>query len=83
MANVELYTKGTCPYCIRAKAVLEEKGVNYNEIRIDQYPERRDEMIQRANGGWTVPQIFINDKHIGGCDDMMMLESRGQLDPML
>lgn len=83
MARVELYTKGTCPYCTRAKALLDNKAVKYNEIRIDQQPERRDEMIERANGGWTVPQIFIDDKHIGGCDDMMALESRGQLDPLL
>jgi len=83
MAKVELYTKGHCPYCKRAKALLEQKNVEYTEYEIDVQPELRDEMIERANGGYTVPQIFIDSQHIGGCDDMMLLESQGKLDPLL
>lgn len=83
MSNVVIYTKGYCPFCIRAKALLDNKGVAYSEIRIDEQPERRDEMIEKANGGYTVPQIFIREQHIGGCDDMMALEASGKLDPLL
>lgn len=83
MSKVELYTKGYCPYCHRAKALLEQKGISFEEIRIDQQPELRDTMISRANGGSTVPQIFIDDKHIGGCDDMFALESQNKLDTLL
>jgi glutaredoxin 3 len=83
MAEIELYTKGTCPYCVRAKALLDNKDVKYKEIRIDEFPELRSEMIDRANGSYTVPQIFINSQHIGGCDDMMALERTGRLDAIL
>lgn len=83
MANVVIYTKGHCPYCIRAKALLTQKGVEFNEIAIDVNPHLRDEMIKRANGGYTVPQIFINESHIGGCDDLMALEYQGALDNLL
>lgn len=83
MSKVELYTKGYCPYCRRAKALLGDKGVEYTEYPIDKQPELRDEMIERANGGYTVPQIFINEQHIGGCDDMFALESQGKLEPLL
>lgn len=83
MNKVEIYTKGYCPYCTRAKSLLDNKGVIYQEYPIDQQPELRSEMIQRANGGFTVPQIFIKSKHIGGCDDMMALEFRKQLDNLL
>ncbi|MEP4890509.1 MAG: glutaredoxin 3 [Aliiglaciecola sp.] len=83
MSKVELYTKGYCPYCHRAKALLEEKGVAFDEYRIDQNPDLRDTMITRANGGYTVPQIFIDDHHIGGCDDMFALESQNKLDNLL
>lgn len=83
MSKIEIYTKGYCPYCHRAKALLGSKGVEYTEYPIDKQPELRDEMIARANGGSTVPQIFIDDKHIGGCDDMMALERQGKLDPLL
>ena len=82
MSKVEIYTKGYCPYCHRAKALLQQKGVSYEEYPIDQKPELRDEMISRANGGYTVPQIFINGQHIGGCDDMYALESRNELDKL-
>ncbi|MFS1701519.1 glutaredoxin 3 [Aestuariibacter sp. GS-14] len=83
MSKVEIYTKGYCPYCHRAKALLQQKGVEYIEYAIDAQPELRDEMIQRANGGYTVPQIFINGQHIGGCDDMHALERQQKLDPLL
>lgn len=82
MSKVEIYTKGYCPYCHRAKALLEQKGIEFEEFRIDLQPELRDVMINRAQGGYTVPQIFINEKHIGGCDDMYALESRNQLDKL-
>jgi glutaredoxin 3 len=81
--TVDIYTKATCPYCMRAKALLSQKGVQFNEIKIDVHPEKRDEMIKRAKGGYTVPQIFINDYHVGGCDDLMLLEQQGHLDKLL
>jgi glutaredoxin 3 len=83
MAKVELYTKGYCPYCKRAKALLTEKGIAFEEFSLDTNPGLRDEMIKRANGGHTVPQIFINEKHIGGCDDMFALDMKGKLDDLL
>lgn len=83
MNKVEIYTKGHCPYCHRAKALLSKKGVAFEEFKIDVQPELRATMIQRANGGYTVPQIFINDQHIGGCDDMYALESQNKLDALL
>ncbi len=83
MANVEIYTKGYCPYCHRAKALLSTKAVAFTEFSLDQNPGLRSEMISRANGGSTVPQIFINDRHIGGCDDMMLLEMNNELDKLL
>ncbi|MDF2178701.1 glutaredoxin 3 [Aliiglaciecola sp. CAU 1673] len=83
MAKVEIYTKQYCPYCVRAKQLLNAKGLKFIEFPIDLQPELREEMISRANGGYTVPQIFINGRHIGGCDDMMALESQGKLDTLL
>jgi glutaredoxin 3 len=83
MSKVEIYTKGYCPYCHRAKALLGEKGVDYVEFRVDQQPELRDEMIKRDSGGYTVPQIFIDGTHVGGCDDMYALESNNKLDTLL
>ncbi|WP_166422337.1 glutaredoxin 3 [Paraglaciecola sp. 20A4] len=83
MSKVEIYTKGHCPYCHRAKALLEQKGVQYTEFKVDVQPELRAEMIKRANGGSTVPQIFIADQHVGGCDDMFALESQNKLDTLL
>lgn len=83
MSKVEIYSKGYCPYCKRAKALLQQKGIEYKEYPIDEQPELREEMVKRANGGGTVPQIFINDQHIGGCDDMFALESQNKLDIML
>ena len=83
MPLVEIYTKGFCPYCWRAKHLLEEKGVKYQEIAIDFDGEARQRMIQRANGRTTVPQIFIGDRHIGGCDDLFALENDGGLDELI
>ncbi len=82
MSKVEIYTKGYCPYCHRAKALLEKKGISYQEFKVDEQPGLRDIMIERANGGFTVPQIFINNQHIGGCDDMYALESQNKLDKL-
>ncbi|MFY8274078.1 glutaredoxin 3 [Pseudoalteromonas sp. SSDWG2] len=83
MTDVVLYTKAYCPFCQRAKALLDKKGVTYTEHDIGLQPELRDEMISRANGGYTVPQIFIGDIHVGGCDDMMALEAKGELNALL
>lgn len=82
MANVEIYTKSTCPFCHRAKALLSEKGVAFQEIPIDGDAVKREEMIQRS-GRTTVPQIFIDAQHIGGCDDLYALDGRQGLDPLL
>lgn len=83
MAAITIYTKPFCPYCADALALLDRKGVAYTEIDISGHPERRAEMIQRAGGRMTVPQIFAGDRHVGGCDDIYALEARGQLDPVL
>ncbi|QTL35977.1 MULTISPECIES: glutaredoxin 3 [Pseudoalteromonas] len=83
MSQVVIYTKDYCPYCHRAKALLDSKGVTYTEYDIGAQPELREEMINKANGGHTVPQIFIKEQHIGGCDDMMALEAQGKLDALL
>ena len=82
MAKIEIYTKATCPYCHRAKALLSEKGVAFEELPIDGNAEKREEMIQRS-GRTTVPQIFIDAQHIGGCDDLYALDARVGLDPLL
>ncbi|CNL14586.1 glutaredoxin 3 [Yersinia aldovae] len=82
MAKIELYTKATCPFCHRAKALLNAKGAAFQEIAIDNAPARREEMITRS-GRTTVPQIFIDGQHIGGCDDLHALDARGGLDPLL
>ncbi|WOE74296.1 glutaredoxin 3 [Alterisphingorhabdus coralli] len=83
MPKVEIYTKFTCPYCARAKALLQEKGASFEEYEISMGGPKREEMIQRANGRTTVPQIFIDDHHIGGSDDLAELEASGKLDPLL
>lgn len=82
MANVEIYTKATCPFCHRAKALLSEKGVAFQDIPIDGDADKREEMIVRS-GRTTVPQIFIDAQHIGGCDDLYALDGREGLDPLL
>jgi glutaredoxin 3 len=83
MARVEIYTKAFCPYCARAKRLLEEKGADYEEFEISAGGEKRQEMIQRAGGRTTVPQIFIDGRHVGGSDDLAALERQGELDPLL
>lgn len=82
-AHVEIYTWQTCPYCIRAKLLLWWKGVNYTEYKIDGDGGARIRMAERANGRRSVPQIFINQHHIGGCDDLYALDRQGQLDSLL
>lgn len=82
-ANVEIYTWQTCPYCIRAKMLLRWKGVNFTEYKIDGDGAARVKMAERANGRRSVPQIFINNQHIGGCDDLYALDRQGKLDPLL
>jgi glutaredoxin 3 len=82
MPHVTIYTRPYCPYCIRAVALLREKGAQFTEIDAGFDPELRQEMMQRS-GRATFPQIFIGDRHIGGCDDMMALERAGKLDSLL
>lgn len=81
--TIEIYTKTFCPYCWRAKALLEAKGVAYREIPVDYGGELREQMIQRANGRTTVPQIFIREHHVGGCDDLYDLDRDGRLDDLI
>ncbi|NES65746.1 MAG: glutaredoxin 3 [Okeania sp. SIO2D1] len=81
--NVEIYTWLSCPFCIRAKALLDKKQVNYQEYAIDGDDVEREKMTVRANGRRSLPQIFINDQHIGGCDELYGLESEGKLDQLL
>jgi glutaredoxin 3 len=83
MSEVTIYTKPYCPYCVRAKALLEKKGVSFTEIEAAFDPEKKQEMIQRSGGRMTFPQIFVGERHIGGCDDMLALEYDGKLDPLL
>lgn len=82
MSTVVMYGTRGCPYCVAARRLLDKKGVGFDDIRVDEQPERRAEMRTRG-GGHTVPQIWIGDRHIGGCDDLYALEAKGQLDEML
>ncbi len=81
--KVEIYTWNSCPYCIRAKSLLNSKGVQFTEYAIDGDESARDKMAMRSSGRRSVPQIFIDDVHIGGCDDIHALERAGKLDPLL
>lgn len=83
MKPVEIYTSPMCGFCHAAKRLLNQKGVEYTEIDVWAAPDRKPEMIQRANGGRTVPQIFIGETHVGGCDDLYALEKAGKLDALL
>jgi glutaredoxin 3 len=83
MPPIEIYTSPYCPYCSAAKDLLRHKGANFSEIDISSAPERRQEMIERASGRMTVPQIFIGKTHVGGCDDLYALDAAGELDPLL
>ena len=83
MPNVKMYTTGVCPYCVRAKQILQSKGVQQiEEVRIDLDPQERNRMME-ITGRRTVPQIFIGDTHVGGCDDLIALDGRGGLMPLL
>lgn len=83
MQPVEIYTSPLCGFCHAAKRLLDQKGVDFSEIDVLANPERKPEMIQRAQGGRTVPQIFVGDLHVGGCDDLFALERTGKLDALL
>lgn len=83
MPPVEIYTTPFCPYCIAAKELLGKKGVTFKEIDVSGNRDLRTQMTERANGGYTVPQIFIGATHVGGCDDLYALEEEGKLDPLL
>lgn len=83
MAKVEIYTKFLCPYCTRAKRLLDERGAHYEEYDITMGGPRREEMLSRAPGHFTVPQIFINDRHVGGSDELTALDRRGELTTLL
>lgn len=83
MKQVEIYTTPLCGYCHAAKRLLTQKGASFAEVDVAAQPDRRAEMVQRANGGRTVPQIFIGGTHVGGCDDLYALERAGKLDALL
>ncbi|MEX0303743.1 MAG: glutaredoxin 3 [Leisingera sp.] len=83
MKTVEIYTSPLCGFCHAAKRLLNQKGVSFSEVNVLAEPGRKAEMIERANGGRTVPQIFIGETHVGGCDDLFALEQAGKLDPLL
>jgi len=83
MPNIEIYTSPLCGFCHSAKRLLNNKNVSFSEVNVMLSPEKRAEMMQRAGGRHTVPQIFIDGKHIGGCDDLYALERAGKLDPLL
>ena len=83
MADIKLYTTPYCPYCLSAKQLLRRKGVEFIEINVAGNKELRAEMVKRAGGRMTVPQIFIGETHVGGCDDLYALDAAGRLDPLL
>ncbi|OAN67720.1 glutaredoxin 3 [Sulfitobacter sp. EhC04] len=83
MKPVEIYTSPLCGFCHAAKRLLNQKGISFSEVDVLANPDRKPEMIQRANGGRTVPQIFIGETHVGGCDDLFALEREGKLDGLL
>lgn len=83
MANIDIYTRDFCGFCARAKSLLDKKGVTYTEYNATETPDVRAKMIDRAGGRSTFPQIFIGDRHIGGCDDLYALDAADQLDPLL
>jgi glutaredoxin 3 len=83
MKPVRIYTTPICPYCVRAKSLLAKKGVAVEEVDVFMDQAARDEMLARSGGARTVPQIFIGDTHVGGCDDLYALEREGKLDPLL
>ena len=83
MASVLMYCTAACPFCQSAEQLLLRKGARIEKVRVDLQPERRGEMVQKSGGRRTVPQIWIGERHVGGCDDLYALEREGQLDPLL
>jgi glutaredoxin 3 len=83
MKKVTIYSTNVCPYCVKAKILLDKKKANYTEINVEGDDELREKMIQKAGGRRTVPQIFIGDYHVGGCDDLYALDAKGDLDNLL
>ena len=83
MPKIKIYTTPICPYCVRAKALLKKKGVSFDEVDVFMDTDARKEMEAKSNGARTVPQIFIGETHVGGCDDLYELERAGELDPLL
>jgi len=80
--DIVMYSTGWCPYCVRARALLERKGLSFREIKIDEDPAERDAMLARSGGRRTVPQIFVGDHHVGGFDDLYALDKAGKLDEL-
>ena len=83
MPKIKIYTTPICPYCVRAKALLKKKGASFEEVDVFMDTDARAEMESKSGGRYTVPQIFIGDRHVGGCDDLYALERAGELDPLL
>jgi glutaredoxin 3 len=83
MSKIRIYTTPICPYCMRAKALLAKKGIPFDEIDVYMDGDARDDMQSKANGAYTVPQIFIGDRHVGGCEELYALDKAGELDPLL
>ena len=83
MAKIEVYSGDYCPYCMRAKALLKQRELEFVEYNVQDEPEKRVEMAERAPGVRTIPQIFINDRHVGGCDDLYALDKKGELSQWL
>jgi len=83
MSKVEVYSGDYCPYCVRAKSLLKKKGIDFTEYNVQLHADKRTEMLERSNGARTIPQIFINDRHVGGCDELHALEKKGELNDWL
>ena len=82
-AKIEVYSGDYCPFCVRAKSLLKKRGLDFIEYNVQDEPDKRIEMMQRSNGSRTIPQIFINNRHVGGCDDLYALDRKGELDAWL
>ena len=83
MAKIEVYSGDYCPYCMRAKALLKQRELEFVEYNVQREPEKRLEMVERAPGARSIPQIFINDRHVGGCDELYALDKKGELNQWL
>ncbi|HID36201.1 MAG TPA: glutaredoxin 3 [Ghiorsea sp.] len=79
-AKIEVYSGDFCPYCVRAKSLLKQRGLSFIEYNVQQEPGKHAEMMKRSHGGRSIPQIFINDQHVGGCDELVALDKQGKLD---